>query len=469
MISLGQENRRYFMKSLDLGSKKVASTVMKLAFPAMLAQFVNVLYSIVDRMFVGNIPVIGDTALAGLGVVAPLATFISAFAFLIGIGGAPLFAMSLGENNEEKAKNILSNALLALIVVAVAVSVVIFAAANPVLRLFGASDNTFSYAKQYLMIYTAGAIFSITAVGLNQFIIAQGYSGVGMCTTVIGALANVGLDPLFIYVFKMNVAGAALATIISQFLSFVFVVVFLLMKNTKIKLSFGNYSIKTIGKMFKLGLSPFLIIATDSVIIIVSNMMLKMYGGANADMWITVSTIVQAFLSLITMPLLGISTGTQPVLSFNYGAKNIALIKKAEKVIVVMGLAFTSLVFALSFPLAAPVARLFTANKEIIADAVWGIRIYMIGIIPLSLQYVFVDGMTALGQPKFAVTLSMTRKMVVYLGSIVFLPMLWGVEAVFYAEPIADIFGACLSTTVFSIFFPKIMKKRAAEQSAVAA
>ncbi|MFR6055500.1 MAG: MATE family efflux transporter [Eubacteriales bacterium] len=355
------------MKSLDLGSPKVAATVMKLAFPAMLAQFVNVLYSIVDRMFVGNIPAIGDTALAGLGVCAPMATFISAFAFLIGIGGAPLFAMSLGEGDGEKAKKILSNALLALVLVAVSVSAVIFAAMDPILRVFGASDKTFPYAKQYLTIYTAGALFSITAVGLNQFIIAQGYSGIGMCTTVIGALANVGLDPLFIYTFGMGVAGAALATILSQFLSFAFVFVFLLLKNTKIRLSFGGYSAKVIGKMFRLGLSPFLIIATDSIIIIISNMMLKTYGGAEADMWITVSTVVQAFLSVITMPLLGISTGTQPVLSYNYGARNIPLIKKAEKVIVLMGLAFTALMFGLS---SAGRPLRTTANEDIVSGRV---------------------------------------------------------------------------------------------------
>lgn len=292
------------MKSLDLGSPKVAATVMKLAFPAMLAQFVNVLYSIVDRMFVGNIPAIGDTALAGLGVCAPMATFISAFAFLIGIGGAPLFAMSLGEGDGEKAKKILSNALLALVLVAVSVSAVIFAAMDPILRVFGASDKTFPYAKQYLTIYTAGALFSITAVGLNQFIIAQGYSGIGMCTTVIGALANVGLDPLFIYTFGMGVAGAALATILSQFLSFAFVFVFLLLKNTKIRLSFGGYSAKVIGKMFRLGLSPFLIIATDSIIIIISNMMLKTYGGAEAVFY--AEPIADIFGALLSSTVFGI-------------------------------------------------------------------------------------------------------------------------------------------------------------------
>lgn len=455
------------MKSLDLGSNKAALTVMKLAFPAMLAQFVNVLYSIVDRIFVGNIGGVGDMALAGLGVCAPVAALISAFASLVGFGGAPLFAMALGEGRDDRAKSILSNALVCLIALSVAVSAAVFAAMGPLLRAFGASENTFEYARQYLTVYTAGALISITAAGLNQFIVAQGYSAAGMYTIVIGAAANVALDPLFIFVFGMGVTGAAAATVLSQFLSFLFVVGFLLKKNTKIRLSFGKVSLGIVRKIFKYGASPFFILATDSAIVIISNAVLQAYGGADGDKWITVSTIVLAFMSVVTMPLLGISTGTQPVLGYNYGAKNISLIKRAERAIVFMGLAFTSLMFALSFVLARPIAGLFTANGEIVALAEWGIRTYMIGIIPLSLQYVFVDGLTGLGQPKFAFALSMSRKMVVYLGCLLVLPHFFGVEAAFYAEPVADIFGACLSTAVFAIVFPKILKKREAQSSEV--
>ncbi len=448
------------MKALDLGNSRVFGTVIKLTIPAMVAQFINVLYSIVDRMYVGNIPEIGGKALAGLGVCAPIATLISSFAFLIGLGGAPLFAMSLGENNQEGAKKILSNAFLALIGLAAVVTALTLSLLRPLLMTFGASEETYGYARTYLMIYAAGSVFSIVGTGLNQYIIAQGYSGIGMATTVIGAIANIALDPLFIFVFGMDVAGAAIATVISQFLSFAFVIVFLRLKSTKVRLTLGGYSFKIIGKTVKLGISPFLITATDSAIIIVSNAVLQRYGGAEGDMWITVSTVVQAFMSLITYPMLGISTGSQPVISYNYGAKNFALIKKAEKIILSMCLIFTTLMFSLSFVISEPFTALFTKDAQVIKESVRGIRVFMIGIIPLSFAYAFVDGLTALGQPQYAISISFGRKLVVYLGSLLLLPAFFGVRAVFYAEPIADIVAAIVSTTIFLIAYPKIKRKR---------
>ena len=450
------------MKALDLGSPRVLPTVLKLVIPAMIEQFINVLYSIVDRMYVGNIAGIGDTALAAVGVCAPITTLISSFAFLIGTGGAPLFAMALGEGKEETSKKILTNALYSLAAIALIVTAIVFAFEKPLLMTFGASGSTYAYARQYLLIYAAGALFSITATGLNQYITAQGYSGMGMLTTVIGAAANIALDPLFIFVFRMNVAGAALATVLSQFLSFLFVAVFLLLKSTKIRLSLGRASLRLIGKIVKLGISPFIIMATDSVIIIVSNAVLQSRGGADGDLWITVSTVVQAFFQLITMPMMGISTGSQPVISYNYGAKNTALIKKAEKYITALCLGFTVFMTLVSLFAAGPFVSLFTSNAEIASRSVWGIRIFMIGVIPLSFQYAFVDGLTALGQPQYAIVLSLTRKLVVYLGCILVLPVFWGAQAVFYAEPAADICAAILSSAVFLIVFPKILKKREA-------
>lgn len=450
------------MKALDLSNKNVLSTVLKLTLPAMFAQFVSVLYSIVDRMYVGNIEGTGDVALTALGVCAPVATLLTSFGSLVGLGGAPLFAMSMGEGDMQKAKRILSNALVMLVVLAGLTMALTFALMDPLLTTFGASESTFEYAKKYLSIYTAGTLFSVISVGLNQFIIAQGYSGMGMMTTLIGAVANIALDPLFIFVFKMHVAGAALATIISQFISFAFVIIFLLLKGTKCRLSFGGYDFKVMLKIGKMGISPFLIVATDSIIIIVSNICLKKYGGAEADSWISSLTVVQAFLSIITMPMLGISTGSQPVISFNYGARNISLIKRGEKCILSMCVIFTTVMFALSFLVAKPFVSLFTDNATVAERSVWGIRVFMIGIIPLAFQYAFVDGMTALGQPQFAIVLSLTRKLVLYLGATLLLPVFWGVQAVFYAEPVADIGGALLSTIVFLIFFPKILKKRAA-------
>lgn len=454
------------MKALDLGNKKVFSTVVKLTLPAMLAQFVSVLYSIVDRMYVGNIEGTGDVALTALGVCAPVATLLTSFGSFVGLGGAPLFAMALGENDKDKAKKILSNAFVMLVALAAAATALTFAFMEPLLTTFGASEATLGYARQYLSIYAAGTVFSVISVGLNQFIIAQGYSGIGMATTVVGAIANIALDPIFIFAFGMHVKGAALATVISQFVSFAFVMIFLLLKGTKSRLSFGGYDIKVMFRIAKMGISPFLIVATDSIIIILSNIALKKYGGEGADPWISSLTVVQAFLSVITMPLLGISTGSQPVISFNYGAKNVDLIRRGEKCILGMAVAFTSLMFALSFVVAKPFVSLFTDNSSVAANAVWGIRVFMIGIIPLAFQYSFVDGMTALGQPQFAIVLSLTRKVVLYAGATLLLPQFFGVKAVFYAEPIADVGGALLSTTVFLIFFPRILKKRLLSSSA---
>ncbi len=454
------------MKAIDLGNKKVFSTVLKLTLPAMLAQFINVLYSVVDRMYVGNIEDIGDTVLAGVGVCAPISTLITSFAYLIGSGGAPLFAMSLGEGKQDNAKRILSNAFVSLIALAALVSALMLSLRRPILMTFGASENTYMYAERYLIVCAAGAVFPILATGLNQFIAAQGYSGISMATTAIGAAANIALDPLFIFVFRLDAMGAAIATVLSQFLSFAFVILFLRMKRTQVRLTLAKPDIKVIFKIVKLGLSPFIIIATDSLIIIVSNAVLQRYGGADGDMWITVSTVVQAFFCLITMPLLGISTGSQPVLSYNYGAKNVGLIKRAEKIILGMCLAFTGIMFALSFAIAAPFVSLFTADAQIAAKSVWGIRVFMIGVIPLAFQYAFVDGLTGLGQPQYSIILSMARKLVVYLGCTLLLPAFFGVQSVFYAEPACDIVGAIVSTTVFLIVFPKILKKRLAAADA---
>ena len=448
------------MKALDLGSPRVLPTVLKLVIPAMIAQFINVLYSIVDRMYVGNIAGFGDTALAAVGVCAPITTLISSFAFLIGTGGAPLFAMALGEGREDQSKKILSNALYALVALALLVTALVFALERPLLMTFGASETTYGYARQYLMIYTAGALFSITATGLNQYITAQGYAGMGMLTTVIGALANIALDPLFIFVLRMNVAGAAIATVLSQFLSFAFVFTFLLLKNTHIRLRFGKADLRIVGKIVKLGISPFLIIATDSIIVIASNAVLQAQGGAEGDLWITVSTVVQAFFQLITMPMLGISTGSQPVLSYNYGAKNTALIRRAEKYILGLCLLFTCLMTVVSLFAAAPFVSLFTANPQTAERCVWGIRVFMIGVIPLSFQYAFVDGLTALGQPRYAITLSLVRKLGIFLGCILLLPLFWGAQAVFFAQPAADISASIISSVVFLTVFPKILKKR---------
>ena len=454
------------MQKLDLGDKRTFKNILSLALPSMLAQFVSVLYSIVDRIFIGNIPIEGEIALIGIGVVAPITTFITSFAYWIGFGGAPIFSMSLGEKNEENAKKILANSFILLLIMSLLIVVVFYPLGRPLLYLFGASEASFPYAYSYFMIYLAGTFFSILTLGLNQFIIAQGKSTLAMLVTMLGCVANIGLDPLFIYVFKMGVSGAALATLISQFLSFVFVLI-LLLKVTDIRLSFQKLEKKIVKKIFKLGFSPFIIMATDSVVFICLNTCLKNFGGQDGDFYIEVATITQAFFSLVTGPLLGISSGTQPLLAYCYGARKMDLIKKAEWQLVGFALAFCALCVGLSFFLGKPFARLFislsssTPNERAITISNQTISIYMYGVIPLALQYVFVDGLTGMGQAKYSIWLSLNRKFILLLPLTILLPILSkNAFLVFYAEPIADILASLISTIAYFLLRPRVFRKR---------
>lgn len=300
----------------DLGREPIGRLVLRIAIPSMLAQFVSVLYSIVDRMFVGNIPVNGDLSLAGVGVCGPIVTMIGAFAFLVGIGGTPLMGIALGEGNREKASHILANCFVLLGGISVIVTILALALKAPMLRLFGASGATYPYAEAYFTIYVSGTIFSLLSVGMYQFIVAQGYAKVGMCSVILGAVLNIILDPVFIYLFRMGVRGAALATVISQAASAVFVLVFLFRKSS-ITISFGGYSLKTMARVLQMGFTPFAIIAADNIMIIAMNALLQKHGGAQGDTLITVNTIVQSFMLVLTMPLGGISGGTQCILSYN--------------------------------------------------------------------------------------------------------------------------------------------------------
>ncbi len=453
------------MKSSYLGDSNTLKTIFKLAIPSMIAQLINVLYNIVDRIYVGNLPNIGEIALIGVGVCAPIVTFITSFASWIGLGGAPIFSMALGSKNYPKAKKILSNALLMSIVISIILIIIFYSFGTQLLYLFGASDNSISYAKDYLYIYLIGTFFAVLTSSLNQYLIAQGESIKAMATTIIGCLLNIGLDPLFMYAFNLGVKGAATATIISQFISFLFVL-FILIKKATIKLSLGNYDIKLMGQILKLGFSPFIIMATDSIILILLNTALKLHGGNQGDFYIEVNTIVQAFMTLITGPLLGISSGTQPILGYNYGANNKNLIIKAEKQLIAFALIFTSICFGLSFVLAKPFATLFIGigksniNMEIVNAAYKFIIIYMIGIIPLSFQYVFVDGLTGLGQAHFSIWLSLARKVFIYIPAVFIIPLITkNVDGCFYAEPLCDIASAIISTTCYLIYIPKVFKK----------
>lgn len=442
----------------DLGNDKISKLVLQIALPSMLAQFVSVLYNIVDRIFVGNIPHIGSLSLAGVGICGPIVTLIGSFAFLIGIGGTPLMGIALGEQKEKKATHILANCFLMLCIIAVIVMILALIFREPMLRLFGASEITYPYAEAYFKIYISGTLFSLLSMGMYQFVIAQGYAKVGMCSIILGAVLNILLDPLFIFVFHLGVQGAALATIISQFFSALFVIHFLL-KKSKITISFGNYKIKTMLQVLKLGLTPFIIIALDNVMLISMNSLLQTYGKADGDTLITINTIVQSFMLVLTMPLGGISGSTQSILSFNYGAGNSKRVLEAQKYIFILCIAYTSVLFLLARVASPLFVSLFTTDPVLNAKACKAIHICTLAVIPLGLQYAIVDGFTGMGQVQFSLPLSLWRKSV-YFIAIFIIPTIMDASMIFYAEPISDLLCIFVSIPIYCLSIKKILKKR---------
>lgn len=447
-------------KENDLGKDPVGRLVLRLAIPTMIAQFVNILYSIIDRMYIGNIPKIGDLALAGVGICGPIVTLLSSFGTLVGLGGSILMAMRQGEGNEKRARQLMSNSFFMLIGFAAVLTISFLLLKEKLLMWFGASEVTFEYANTYMTIYTAGTFFALMSIGLNYFITCQGFATIGMATVLTGAITNIILDPVFIFVFDMGVAGAAVATVIAQMASCMFAIVFLSRKKVPIGICFGNYSGKTMLKIIAVGFSPFMILATDSVIILVTNAVLQKYGGAaQGDLLISGATIVQSYMMLITGPLLGISGGTQAILSYNFGARQIQRVKKAEWNILKMGIIFTAAMFLLTQIAAPYFVMIFTRQGELSQLAIWGIRVYTIGAIPLSFQYVLVDGLTALGRTKTALGLSLFRKIGYVILTLVF-PAVMTAKAAFYAEPVMDVLSALMSTVVYLLVIGKHLKQR---------
>ncbi len=445
------------MKALNLAQDKEYKIVLRLALPAMLAQLINVLYSIVDRLYISSIDQ-GSYALAGIGIVAPICTLITSFSYWIGVGGAPFMSRSLGEKNQNKAEAILANSFLALVVVSLLIPLFVFILYPVLLPCFGASENTYHFAKDYLLIYLLGTPFAILALGLNQFIISLGYSTKGMMTMLIGAVINIILDPILIFNCNMGVMGAALATTISQICSFLFTIFVLFSKKSQVKITFKGYSFKILKSILLLGLSPFVIAATDSIVCIVLNTSIKLYALEVVDEYIMVATITNSFFQLITMPLLGISGGTGAILSFNYGARNMKRVKNGEKFILSLALVFTSLSFILSFFIVDSFLVLFTQDSTIVSLTKKTILIFMYGIIVLSFQYCFVDGLTSLGKAKEAVVLSLIRKGLI-IGLTLILPLWLQVNGCFYAELISDVLSSVITLFAFTFLFKRILQQ----------
>ena len=447
-----------------LGSEKVLKLCIKMGLPCVMAQVVNLLYNIVDRIFIGNMPDVGEYALAGLGLCAPILTLIAAFSSFVSGGGAPLAAKSLGEGDRERAKRYLNNGFVMLCVFSVVLGLTAFFAQKPLLYLIGASDNTIVYASDYLSIYLIGTLFVQLAVGLNTFLTAQGRSAIAMISVGIGAILNLGLDPLFIFVFNMGIKGAALATVISQSAACAFVIATLLGKRSSLRLDtkYMKPDSKIITSILGLGLAPFVMAATESVIGFVLNGRLKYWGDLQGeglgDRYISALAVLQSVMMLITVPIQGFTQGVTPVLSFNFGAKNKERLKKAYFVTLAVcwGYCMLSAVLMMSIP--HPFGRMFTYKEEVLELTDKYLPVFVAGMLIFGIQRACQTTFVAVTEAKISLFIAILRKIILLVPLAFLLPLAMGVGGVYWAECIADLTAACLCGTIFFFRFKKILK-----------
>ena len=438
----------------DFSRGSMLGNIFRLSLPLILAQFINVLYNIVDRVYIGRLPGASAAALTGLGVAFPVITAITAFSYLVGTGGAPLCSIERGRGNMEKAGRIMGNSFLMTLVMGVLLTVVGFLIKDPLLYALGASRDTFGYANDYLSIYLLGTVCVMITLSMNGFINCQGFAGTGMCTVLIGAVINIILDPVFIFVFHMGVKGAAVATVISQTVSALWVVFFLRGKKTLLKLQ-RRYMKPDFGCMkeiLALGLSGFIMAATNCAVQVVCNVTLQSVGG---DVYVGIMTIVNSVREVLSVPSQGFTQGAQPVLGFNYGAREYGRVRTGIKIMSVVCMAYTTVVWIFTMLFPAVFIRLFNGGEELLKLGVPSMRIYFFGFCFMSLQFAGQSVFTALGKAKQAIFFSLLRKAVIVIPLTLWLPSVAGLGAkgVFLAEPISNFIGgtACFVTMLFVV------------------
>lgn len=445
-------------KDNRLGNENITRLMISLAIPSVLAQIVNVLYNIVDRIYIGRIPGVGAVALTGVGVTFPIITIISAFSGFASGGGAPLAAIALGQGKRDRAERILGNCVSMLLFFTVILMAFFFVFQKPLLYVFGASDNTIGYSSTYISIYLLGTVFVELAVGLNTFISAQGQARTAMFSVLIGAVVNIVLDPIFIFVFHMGVAGAAVATIISQALSAAWVLRFLCSEKSGIRLKKAGMKpdFFLIGQIMALGVSPFVMSATESAITIVMNHGLQVYGG---DLYVGSMTILQSVLQLVFVPINGFTNGVQPIISYNFGAGKFDRVKMTIKrmISITFLAAFVYVVFAMLRP--GLFARLFTTDEDLIALVKKVLPVYIAGMSVFGVQSGVQSSFLGLGQAKISLCIALLRKVILLIPLALILPRFFGVMGVYYAEPVADILSVLTASTLFLLNIRKILSK----------
>ena len=444
----------------DMGSGSVKRLLFRLALPAVLGQIVNLLYNIVDRIYIGHIPEVGGSALTGVGLFAPLLMLLTAFAMMMGSGGAPLAAIAMGKNDKERAEHIMGNCLTVLLIFAVVLTAIFYQLAPTLLRLFGGSDATLPYAVQYSRIYILGSVFVLLVMGMNPFITTQGFAKISMLTTVIGAAINIVLDPIFIFVMDLGVSGAALATVLSQAVSAIWILRFLSGDKTILRLRLSNLRLRAriILPCFGLGVSTFVMLSTESILSICFTTSLSRYGG---DVAVGAMTILTSLVQLVSLPLAGICQGGQPIMSFNFGAGKPERVREAFFTQFAVCVGYSTLFWAATMLEPRFFAGVFTSNQALVDYTAWAIRIFLCCVFTVGFQNACQQSFMALGQAKISLLMACLRKIILLIPLIFILPQFFADKAfaVFLAEPVSDVLAAAVTTTVFLTRFNKILSK----------
>lgn len=448
----------------DFSRGSVVKNILKLALPMTLAQLINVMYNIVDRLYIGLIPENATLALTGLGLCLPIISIVTAFANLFGMGGAPLCSIERGKGNLEEAEKIMGNSFVMMVATGIVLTVLGLAFKRPMLYLFGASDATISYAEDYITIYLLGNLFVMVGLGMNSFINSQGFGTIGMMTVLLGAIANIILDPIFIFAFNMGVQGAALATILSQLLSAIWIVAFLTGKKTILRLRLSAFHIepKRALKIVGLGLSGFTMSITNSSVQIMYNAMLQKVGG---DLYVGIMTVINSVREVISMPVSGVTNSAQPVLGFNYGAKEYKRVRQGIVFTSICSVVYTTLIWLCVHEFPEFFIRIFNRNGDLLAEGVPAMRIYFFGFFMMSLQFAGQAVFVGLGKSRYAVFFSIFRKVIIVIPLILILPTVFhlGTDGILMAEPVSNFIGgaACFGTMLFTVW-PELKGKKKA-------
>lgn len=443
-----------------LATQPVGKLLVKMAIPTVTAQIINMLYNIVDRIYIGHIPGIGADALTGVGVCMPLIMIVSAFAALVGFGGAPRASIFMGKKDKASAEQTLGNCFIVQIIISILLTAVLLIWNRPFLLAFGASENTIEYGVAYMNIYAIGTIFVQMTLGMNMFITAQGFAKTGMLSVLIGAVANIILDPIFIFAFDMGVSGAALATILSQAMSCAWVLLFLFGKKTHLKIQAKYMKLKAniLFPSLALGLSSFIMQSSESIISICFNSSLLKYGG---DVAVGAMTILTSVMQFAMLPLQGLGQGAQPIISYNYGAKNADRVKSAFKLLLKSSLCYSVILWLAVMIFPQIFAAMFTSQSELLSFTKSALRIYMACLFLFGIQIACQMTFTAIGNAKASIVVAVVRKFVLLIPLIYIMPLIFTQDktsAVYLAEPVADFIAVTFTAVLFTFQFKKVLK-----------